>query len=46
MPVGIKGGSMAEIDKIPDYQTLMLPVLKIAGDGKEHRISEGRINTE
>jgi restriction system protein len=31
---------MAEIDKIPDYQTLMLPVLKIAGDGKEHRISE------
>lgn len=25
---------------IPDYQALMLPVLKIAGDGKEHRISE------
>jgi len=25
---------------IPDYQTLMLPVLKIAGNGKEHRISE------
>jgi restriction system protein len=24
---------------IPDYQTLMLPVLKIAGDGQEHRIS-------
>jgi len=25
---------------IPDYQTLMLPLLKIAADGKEHRISE------
>ena len=24
---------------IPDYQSLMLPVLKIANDGKEHRIS-------
>src|ERR1700733_1425153 len=34
------GGSMAEIEIIPDYQTLMLPVLKIAGDGQEHRISE------
>jgi len=31
---------MAEIEIIPDYQTLMLPVLKIAGDGQEHRISE------
>lgn len=25
---------------IPDYQTLMLPVLEIAADGKEHRIRE------
>jgi restriction system protein len=25
---------------IPDYQALMLPILKIAGDGNEHRISE------
>ncbi|HEV8076520.1 MAG TPA: restriction endonuclease [Candidatus Acidoferrum sp.] len=25
---------------IPDYQTLMLPVLKVAGDGQEHRISD------
>jgi restriction system protein len=25
---------------IPDYQTLMLPLLKIAGDGQEHRISD------
>ncbi len=25
---------------IPDYQTLMLPVLKIAGDGQEHRIGD------
>ena len=25
---------------IPDYQTLMLPILKIAGDGQEHRISD------
>jgi restriction system protein len=25
---------------IPDYQTLMLPVLRIAGDGQEHRIGE------
>ena len=25
---------------IPDYQTLMLPVLKLAGDGKEHKFSQ------
>lgn len=25
---------------IPEFETLMLPVLKIAGDGQEHRISE------
>jgi restriction system protein len=25
---------------IPDYQTLMLPVLKIAGDGEEHRVGD------
>src|SRR6266853_5246605 len=25
---------------IPDYQTVMLPILKIAGDGQEHRISD------
>lgn len=25
---------------IPDYQTLMLPVLKVVGDGQEHRIGE------
>ncbi|MGA8553536.1 MAG: winged helix-turn-helix domain-containing protein, partial [Candidatus Acidiferrales bacterium] len=25
---------------IPDYQTLMLPLLKIAGDGKEHHIRD------
>jgi restriction system protein len=25
---------------IPDYQTLMLPVLKLAGDGEEHRIGD------
>jgi restriction system protein len=25
---------------IPDYETLMLPLLKIAGDGQEHRISD------
>jgi restriction system protein len=25
---------------IPDYQTLMLPVLRIAGDGREHRIGD------
>jgi restriction system protein len=25
---------------IPDYQSLMLPVLKIASDGNEHRVSE------
>jgi len=25
---------------IPDYQTLMLPVLKLAADGKEHKFSE------
>jgi hypothetical protein len=25
---------------IPDYQTLMLPLLTVAGDAKEHRISD------
>jgi restriction endonuclease Mrr len=25
---------------IPDYQSLMLPVLKLAGDGREHRMSD------
>lgn len=25
---------------IPDYQTLMLPVLRVAGDGQEHRIGD------
>jgi restriction system protein len=25
---------------IPDYQSLMLPVLKLAGDGREHRVSD------
>jgi restriction system protein len=25
---------------IPDYETLMLPVLKVAGDGHEHRIGD------
>jgi restriction system protein len=25
---------------IPDYQTLMLPILKISGDGQEQRISD------
>ena len=25
---------------IPDYQTIMLPLLKFTGDGKEHSIKE------
>jgi restriction system protein len=25
---------------IPDYQSLMLPVLKLAGDGNEHRLAD------
>ena len=25
---------------VPDYQTLMLPVLQVAGDGQEHTIGE------
>ena len=25
---------------IPDYQTLMLPVLKLASDSKEHKFSQ------
>ena len=25
---------------VPDYQTIMLPLLKLAGDGKEHRLRE------
>jgi restriction system protein len=27
---------------IPDYQTLMLPLLKIAGDGQQHSVREAR----
>jgi restriction system protein len=27
---------------IPDYQTLMLPLLQIAADGREHSLSEAR----
>lgn len=27
---------------VPDFQTLMLPLLRIAGDGKEHSLSEAR----
>ena len=26
---------------IPDYQTIMLPLLRFAGDGQEHLVSEG-----
>ncbi len=25
---------------VPDFQTLMLPVLKLAGDGQEHTLAE------
>ena len=25
---------------IPDYQTVMLPLLKLAADGKEHKVRE------
>jgi len=25
---------------IPDYQTIMLPLLKIVGDGKEHSVRD------
>ena len=25
---------------IPDYQTLMLPILRLAGDGQEHRFRD------
>ena len=28
------------MNDIPDYETLMLPILKVAGDGQEHRISD------
>ena len=28
------------MNDIPDYETLMLSVLKIAGDGQEHRVSD------
>lgn len=26
--------------RIPDYQTVMLPLLKIAADGKEHNVRD------
>jgi restriction system protein len=29
-----------DIVAIPDYQSLMVPVLKLAGDGVEHRMSD------
>ncbi len=25
---------------VPDFQTIMLPMLKIAGDGKEHTVHD------
>ena len=37
----IKGKNIAEVKKmIPDYQAIMLPLLKFAGDEKEHHIGE------
>lgn len=27
---------------VPDFQSLMLPLLRFAGDGKEHSLSEAR----
>jgi restriction system protein len=27
---------------IPDFQSLMLPLLRIAGDGKEHSLADAR----
>ena len=27
---------------VPDFQSLMLPMLRIAGDGKEHSLAEAR----
>ena len=36
MPAGFKSGEMA----IPDYQAVMLPLLKRLADGKEHKLSE------
>ena len=28
---------------VPDFQSLMLPLLRIAGDGKEHSLAEARV---
>jgi restriction system protein len=27
---------------VPDFQSLMLPLLRIAGDGREHSLAEAR----
>jgi len=27
---------------VPDFQSLMLPLLRLAGDGKEHSLAEAR----
>ena len=27
---------------VPDFQSLMLPLLRIAGDGREHALAEAR----
>jgi restriction system protein len=41
-PSRLSAGSNYESNDvaIPDYQSLMLPVLKLAGDGREHRMLE------
>jgi hypothetical protein len=31
---------------VPDFQSLMLPRLRIAGDGKEHALAEARIRVQ
>jgi restriction endonuclease Mrr len=36
----IQCASQALTMPIPDHQTLMLPLLKVAGDGQEHRTSD------
>jgi len=36
----VRGANGGDDVAIPDYQSLMLPVLKVAGDGRKYRMSD------
>lgn len=36
---GVLGGFIGENRAVPDFQSLMLPMLMLAADGREHRVA-------